>query len=597
MPTNGGSPVVVLGSNLGLTAGAVTVTYTGGPDRNRSYSMGACTVVSPGTKIQCPSAPGAGANYSVVVSIEGRASQPSDVRISYAAPVISSMDGDGATGATTEGGSEINLRGSNFGPEGSAVQAWAIPAANTSLTFSGLSCVVVTAHVAIRCITSPGIGTSLAWRVMVDGQANSVPESSYASPRVDSVTFAGLGVTSASTVGGTDVLIQGANFGALIDNVEVAIVTPSEAAAASMCTLQVPHRALRCTLPAGTGAITRVTVTVLGQSGAVATTGLAYAPPEIYAVSPAFWPTNVTAVVVTLTGRGFGSPVHAAGVTVVAMGRHSCGGEDTAVVGSKVVVRSDSELSFVIQGGVEHVVTSWSVGVSVAGQGADVAVGTKPPGVPTLTMLENLNGALYSLQLTGSDYGAGLSGCASDVSVRIDGQACVSLTMTQPHSQLLCVTSLSSGIVTLTTSAGSVTAVYDARLLVLAPTVTAVAPAVWSSAGYTTVNVAGDRWVDGVCTTSRGCMGVVPCALVPSCPCACFWSRFGLAPAAGPDGGVVIPMSLVAGSVNASSGPLAQGCSANLTMRCVVVTDGGLRFSNTLVSCVVPPGVGTGWHM
>jgi hypothetical protein len=88
MPTNGGSPVVVLGSNLGLTAGAVTVTYTGGPDGNRRCTMGECTVVSPGTKIQCPSAPGAGANYSVVVSIEGRASQPSDVRISYAAPVI-----------------------------------------------------------------------------------------------------------------------------------------------------------------------------------------------------------------------------------------------------------------------------------------------------------------------------------------------------------------------------------------------------------------------------------------------------------------------------------------------------------------------------
>jgi hypothetical protein len=95
---------------------------------------------------------GIGANYTVVVTVDGGMSSASTDALSYAPPVINSLGGPGATGADTAGGDAILLFGSNFGPvdSGAVVQAWSSPAANGSLVFPGVNCTVVEAHVAIR---------------------------------------------------------------------------------------------------------------------------------------------------------------------------------------------------------------------------------------------------------------------------------------------------------------------------------------------------------------------------------------------------------------------------------------------------------------
>ncbi len=65
----------------------------------------------------------------------------------------------------------------------------------------------------------------------------------------------------------------------------------------------------------------------------------------------------------------------------------------------------------------------------------------------------------------------------------------------QPHTQVLCVTSESTGVVSITTSAGSATALYDAAVLLQPPIVNDVSPMVWSTTTNTTVVITGERCV------------------------------------------------------------------------------------------------------
>ena len=106
--------------------------------------------------------------------------------------------------------------------------------------------------------------------------------------------------------------------------------------------LTVAHSELTCVLPPGTGAVDNVTVSVLGQSGTVATPSLAYAPPALVALAPSLWPTDVSALSVTLTGRGFGVPSQSSLVEATVRSNASCG-PDVAIQGQAPTVRSDGE--------------------------------------------------------------------------------------------------------------------------------------------------------------------------------------------------------------------------------------------------------------
>ena len=48
--------------------------------------------------------------------------------------------------------------------------------------FHATRCEVYKDHILIRCNTSDGAGTSLGWRVVVDGQMSVQPTTSYAPP-------------------------------------------------------------------------------------------------------------------------------------------------------------------------------------------------------------------------------------------------------------------------------------------------------------------------------------------------------------------------------------------------------------------------------
>lgn len=289
MPTTGGAVVELRGAVLGLSSSAVSVTYSGGSDgmSPRSYSAGACTVVVSGAVLHCPTAPGVGANYSFVVRVEGMASNASTQRLSYEAPSISGVGGPGATRCLAAGGQEIMLIGSNFGSvaAGATVTAWASPSSMDSLVFPAVSCSVVVDHTAIRCTTTRVLGASLVWHVTVEGVSNTLPVSSVALPAVHNVSVVEgerrvLTVGSGSeqrvlsmegdlmvldTVGGTELLLSGVNFGHREDLLTVTLRVPGGLLAAN-CTFQELDTQLLCVTPAGTGVVTELAVTALGQT-------------------------------------------------------------------------------------------------------------------------------------------------------------------------------------------------------------------------------------------------------------------------------------------------------------------------------------------
>ncbi len=443
LPTVGGATLDITGSGLGLTSSVVAVSYSGGSDgmARRLFTLprGSCVVVAAGMALRCTSVAGVGANYTFTVDVDGGVSEASAGALSHSPPVIVSLDGAGAASTDTEGGAFVFLRGSNFGPvENTSVVAWASPTANSSYVFPGRNCVVWVPHVAIRCAVSAGFGAALSWRVVVEGQANAMPMSSYAPPALEGAEFAAAGVLHADNQGGTMVLLRGRNLGDDIGVVAVTVTTPAGTARVLGCVYRTLHSALECGLPAGVGAVSLLTVTVLDQEATFVPTGIAYMPPVVTSVFPSTWPTNLAGLTVTLTGRGFGVVSNL--VRVVATGA-ACGGAETVrLLGQAVTPRGDVELSFTFSGAVDHVVPTWSVEVSVAGQGLEggpLSVPTRPPTVPALSFDRVSNGTHYFLLLAGADFGpvVGPQACAGDVSVTLDGAPCAALTMTQVRQQ------------------------------------------------------------------------------------------------------------------------------------------------------------------
>jgi hypothetical protein len=319
------------------------------------------------------------------------------------------------------------------------IVAWASPTSVSSLAFRASNCSVVADHVTIRCEAGPAAGSALVWRVEVEGLSNAVPQSSVAAPAVTAAEFmpeAGAVVPHASTLGGTWLRVLGVNFGPVVSENRVHVVTPAGVLATENCSMPVSDAELVCRLPAGTGAITAVTVTALDQSASLATTGLAYAPPLIGTVVPGVLGTDTTSTPVTVKGSGFGTTTQSSQVSVTLRGLlpPGCGSgaNGTLVItATSVTVRSDSELVFNLPPS-PHVVATWLLDVVVSGQAARATVTTRPPSRPVLTF-ESLapNGTHYFLVVTGTQFGStqGSRTCPGDAVVTISGQPCDALTM------------------------------------------------------------------------------------------------------------------------------------------------------------------------
>jgi hypothetical protein len=83
-----------------------------------------------------------------------------------------------------------------------------------NVTYDAQGCFVSVDHQEITCRTAPGAGKSAVWSVFVDGQQSAQPTTDYARPSITSLSdLNGAPLLDASVDGGTQLLLQGFNFG------------------------------------------------------------------------------------------------------------------------------------------------------------------------------------------------------------------------------------------------------------------------------------------------------------------------------------------------------------------------------------------------
>lgn len=208
LATDGSSTIVISGVGLESISGSITVAY--GP-----YTATGCATVREAVpdsedivSIQCQSVPGHGKDHRLRIVAEGRVLRaPSLLLLSYQPPALDGVTGVRANDTLgvggldvsrllTAGGQAIFLQGSGFSSNSTAVRAFygpqnpawidpegdevdpedesfdaTDPAQNPRYLYETLEATIVSVsdtEIAVR--TAAGIGTSLGWKVVVDGQ-------------------------------------------------------------------------------------------------------------------------------------------------------------------------------------------------------------------------------------------------------------------------------------------------------------------------------------------------------------------------------------------------------------------------------------------
>ena len=297
------STVDIVGTNFG-PSGTPSITY-GGSD-GLKYAPSSCTMVTPHTKIRCPTVAGYGKDLKFIVTVASQSSTLRSSTVDYAAPTITGLST--AVFSTTEGGDVQTITGTGFG----ATSHTDISATYGSFTATPCSWVSATS---IQCTTVAGKGNNLRWILTVGDQLSSAFSGTitrYASPTITSIVKTS-GSGSLSTSGGTTVDISGDNFGPSgtpsityggSDGLQYSI---------SSCTMVTPHEKIRCTTVAGVGQNLKWIVTVATQASNIFTSTVDYDAPTLSALSGAAFAGSSTThggVTIVLAGTNFGPSTH-----------------------------------------------------------------------------------------------------------------------------------------------------------------------------------------------------------------------------------------------------------------------------------------------
>ena len=223
--TRGGMAVTIGGSNFGDDTQWIDSVFYG-KDGGKEYTATECVLVTPHTKIRCNTVFGAGSGLSWTVVVDTLQSEAPST--SYAAPLITGFAGAAVSGAaSTLGGQQITLTGTNFGPADGAISVfngmstpgsmpydfleWVKYGPVTGQEYTATNCTTVS-HTAISCLTAPGAGGDLIWTARVQGRtgAPSTAKWSYATPSLTTLVTPFTGVPTRGGVSGT---VRGLNLG------------------------------------------------------------------------------------------------------------------------------------------------------------------------------------------------------------------------------------------------------------------------------------------------------------------------------------------------------------------------------------------------
>lgn len=250
MNTAGGERLVATGFNLGtpVTTGLYPVSLQWGPPGGTfPYSGSQCTLervsqASSNMQLSCNTVAGrGGAGLVARIRIGNSVSNVlAGTGLRFAPPVIQTLEGPGALDGPTTGLAEVNITGSNFGWDSSALSVTytyrltgPIPGVTTvipggqglnafapnNVTYRPPVCVIAVNHTVITCLTAAGSGSGMEWRVVVAGQTNANPTSSYAAPVItgyqilERLTNADITAVGAAAGGNSTIVVQGTGFG------------------------------------------------------------------------------------------------------------------------------------------------------------------------------------------------------------------------------------------------------------------------------------------------------------------------------------------------------------------------------------------------
>ena len=210
--------------------------------------------------------------------------------VAWEKPIITDLNGPGLSGFTS-GGSILNVYGKYFGPVRSGADA--IDIVVMYGPYTALDCSVVvpdagllsdnipgnTGH--IRCLTAEGVGQNHSLSLTVgtssidsyNGLTSETFEDvtvGYHPPIV--ATYSGPGSKEASTYGGQQLIVTGANFGPIGDMyIDSAVYGDGNGytVQASNCTVTVDHVEMYCQTGPGGGVGNKLVVTIGGQASSI----------------------------------------------------------------------------------------------------------------------------------------------------------------------------------------------------------------------------------------------------------------------------------------------------------------------------------------
>ncbi|KAH8055115.1 calcium ion binding protein [Aureococcus anophagefferens] len=292
----------------------VTMTYGNGADGATYYAYG-CSVTTPGTEITCSTDEGVGALHSWTVTIAAPGATTwtatGAFTTSYAAPTLASVTT--TADLATAGGEAVALGGSEFGPRcdsycgegekpcgGACVETSATCAsapADDALCGAWLADTVRVFYAA----DADDLGSSWAC-ASVDvsssdgGRAHDLHDAtvSYAAPSISGIATAdGTAITMLPTIGGTTMVVAGANFGAADDLASVSVDMHANQGDGDGwvdledCAITVDHTEITCVLPERGGVDYHWRATRAGLTSDASTVLTKYAPPTVTGVSGA----------------------------------------------------------------------------------------------------------------------------------------------------------------------------------------------------------------------------------------------------------------------------------------------------------------------
>ena len=340
--TAGGQTITLTGSNFFFASAALFadaelfaislanppsidfVSY-GAASRGLPFSAQQCKATSSAV-ISCLTGQGTGRDHSWQVSVGGQLSVVLEANTSYAPPVILSFGGS-ATGASTDGGSNVTIFGGNLGPVfdplldsvtytsrlGVASDFSSAVPGDGVIVYNPQSCTMTVPHTQLVCVLAAGGGRGIVWSLVVDGQISTAPTTSFSPPIIANVSLVS-GRPSASSDGGEELDIFGTNFGApgLLQRVAFGQfgvdyhISGEDSLILSTQSL-IRVRLMPC-IAAG-GLPLRVFVTVADQASASSEAVLAITPPLVVSISPPSADGDVSLsrpTLITLSGYGFG---------------------------------------------------------------------------------------------------------------------------------------------------------------------------------------------------------------------------------------------------------------------------------------------------